>query len=51
MKSSDNKLVLAVPSEVLVRVFLKLLLQKNYINNTTYSNAMKELDKKTERWK
>ena len=50
MKPSD-KLTLTVPSEVLVRVFLKVLLQKNYINNATYSNALKELDKKTERWK
>ena len=45
MKPSD-KLMLAVPSEVLVRVFVELLLRENYINNATYLNAMKELDRK-----
>jgi len=51
MESSDNKLVLAVPSEVLVRIFLKMLLQENYINNATYLNAMRELDRKERRRK
>ena len=36
----NDKRILTVPSEVLVNVFLKLLLQKNYINNATYLNAI-----------
>ena len=50
MQLSDN-LVLTVPSEVLVRVFLKMLLQEKHINNATYMNAMRELDRKAERRK
>ena len=45
MKPSD-KLTLAVPSEVLVRIFVELLFRENYINNVTYLNAMKELNTK-----
>lgn len=44
----NDKIILTVPSEVLVRVFLKKLLQENYINNATYLNAMEELDRRTE---
>ena len=47
----NDKRILTVPSEVLVRVFVELLLRENYINNATYLNAMKELDRKEGRRK
>ena len=46
-----DKLMLTIPSEVLVRVFVELLLRENYINNATYLNAMRELDRKEGRRK
>ena len=38
-----NLVEVSISTEVLVRVFLKLLWQENYINNSTYLEIMKKI--------
>lgn len=40
-----NLVEVCISTEVLVRVFLKRLWQENYINNSTYIEAMKRSQK------
>ena len=43
-KMEERNLVeVSISTEVLVRVFLKLLWQENYINNSTYLEIMKKI--------